>query len=130
MGDLLPTLNLGSGRTVKSVAAGGCALLDNRTLKCWGYNGNGELADGDTVLDRGLHAGDMGDNLPTARLGVGRTVKAFARGSATCAILDNDDVKCWGGNTYGQLGQGDKNSRGGAPSSVGDNLLPVKLLGP
>ena len=41
MGDSLPVVNVGTGRTVKKVSAGSnstCAILDNDTLKCWGYN--------------------------------------------------------------------------------------------
>ena len=39
----------------------------------------------------------MGDNLPTVDLGTGRTAKAISAGRyATCAILDDDSVKCWG----------------------------------
>jgi len=38
---LLPTVNLGTGRTATAIAAGyyhSCALLDNASVKCWGYN--------------------------------------------------------------------------------------------
>jgi Regulator of chromosome condensation (RCC1) repeat len=35
------------------------------------------------------------------------------RGEHTCAILDDNRVKCWGYNSYGQLGLGDDvNSHG------------------
>ena len=61
----------------------------------------------------------MGDNsgemavLPTVNLGTGRTTTAIsAGGSHSCALLDNASVKCWGGNTYGQLGIGNTNHRG------------------
>ncbi len=42
---------------------GPCAALDNRTLKCWGFNMFGQLGLGD-ALDRGLAEGEMGDDLP------------------------------------------------------------------
>lgn len=38
MGDNLPYVNVGTGRTVVQVSAGGahvCALLDNGKIKCW-----------------------------------------------------------------------------------------------
>ena len=65
-GDSLPTVNLGSGRSVKKLALGanhGCALLDNDTLKCWGFNMSGQLGLGDTS-GRGSAGGQMGDSLP------------------------------------------------------------------
>ena len=40
MGDNLPYVDLGSGRTVLSISLGdyfSCALLDNHKAKCWGY---------------------------------------------------------------------------------------------
>ncbi len=39
MGDNLPAVDLGTGRTATAIAAGGyhtCALLDDGTVKCWG----------------------------------------------------------------------------------------------
>lgn len=35
----------------------------------------------------------------------------------TCALLDDGDVACWGGNSYGELGNGDRTGRG-APTRV------------
>ena len=36
-------------------------------MKCWGYNGQGQCGYGDTI-NRGMAAGDMGDNLPIVDL--------------------------------------------------------------
>ena len=75
MGDNLPTVDLGTNRTATAITAGGfhtCALLDNNTA-CWGDNFNGQLGLGDTT-DRGTASGQMGDNLPTVRLGRDRLV--------------------------------------------------------
>jgi alpha-tubulin suppressor-like RCC1 family protein len=52
MGANLPFVNLGTGRTVKQVAAGwvhACAILDNNALKCWGHGNFGKLGLGDTL---------------------------------------------------------------------------------
>ena len=63
--------------------------------------------DGD-IEDRGDDPGEMGDSLPAVDLGTDRTAKALAAGWAhTCALLDDDSVKCWGNNESGQLGLGD-----------------------
>ncbi|MSZ04551.1 MAG: hypothetical protein F2700_08855 [Actinobacteria bacterium] len=130
MGDDLPTVDLGTGRTALALTSGRdhtCALLDNHTVKCWGLNEIGELGYGDTD-NRGDNASEMGDNLPTVDLGTGRTAKAINAGMwHTCAILDNDTVKCWGKNDHGELGLGDTSHRGDNASEMGDNLPTVDL---
>ena len=99
MGDSLPTVALGTGRTAVAITAGNyhtCALLDDGSVKCWGYNDYGQLGLGDTA-DRGVGAGEMGDSLPAVALGTGRTAVAITSGSYhTCALLDDASVKCWG----------------------------------
>ena len=130
MGDNLPTVDLGTGRTAIAIASGGlhtCALLDNLSVKCWGYNNRGQLGLGDTN-QRGDASDEMGDNLPAVDLGTGRTAIAIsASGYHTCALLDNKSVKCWGTNFNGRLGQGDTNHRGDASGEMGDNLPTVDL---
>jgi hypothetical protein len=40
-------------------------------------------------------------------LGAGRTAKAVSTGSShTCALLDDDTLKCWGDNSNGRVGVG------------------------
>ena len=109
MGDNLPVVDLGTGRTAKAIAAGDyhtCAILDNASIKCWGANASGQLGIGDT-RNRGDESSDMGDTLPAVDLGSGRTAKVIvAGGSHTCTILDDSSIKCWGENDQGQLGLG------------------------
>jgi alpha-tubulin suppressor-like RCC1 family protein len=130
MGDSLPTVALGTGRTAVVIDAGAkhtCAILDDGTVKCWGDNGSGRLGLGDTAK-RGDAAGEMGDSLPAVALGTGRTVVAISVGDAhTCAILDDGTVKCWGDNGSGRLGLGDTAKRGDAAGEMGDNLPAVAL---
>jgi cysteine-rich repeat protein len=131
VGPNLPVVDLGSGRTAKVASTHiltTCAILDNDSLKCWGYNGYGQLGQGDT-LNRGYTSGQMGDALPAINLGTGRRAKAVAVGGYhTCAILDDDSLKCWGYNLYGTLGLGDTLNRGDSGSEMGD-ALPVVNLG-
>jgi alpha-tubulin suppressor-like RCC1 family protein len=130
MGDALPVVNLGTGRTAKSISLGyehTCALLDNNQIKCWGYNDFGQLGLGDIAF-RGDDNGEMGDALPTVSLGTGRSAKSVSAGEhATCAVLDNNQLKCWGDNWRGELGLGDYLHRGIAPNEMGDYLPYVNL---
>ena len=107
MGDNLTVANLGTGRTATAIAAGtfhSCAVLDNGSVKCWGYNNYGQLGI-DNTTTMGDDSGEMGDNLPAVDLGTGRTATAISAGAShSCALLDNGAVKCWGYNYYGQLG--------------------------
>ena len=100
-----------------SVAFGnhyGCAIHDAGSLKCWGKNGYGQVGDG-TTTDR---------NAPVAiSLGTGRTAEAVAvHGAHTCAILDDDSVKCWGDDTWGDLGNGAGVTHSTSPPSTSVNF--------
>ena len=126
----LPTLNLGTGRTLKTMGIGewhACAVLDDASVKCWGYNGQGLLGLGD-MIPRGNAPDQMGDNLPAVDLGTGRTGLTMTAGiNHTCALLDNHQVKCWGQGKNGCPGYEDGNDRGDDPGEMGDNLPYVNL---
>jgi len=130
LSDALPVVNLGTGRTAKSLAAGRfhtCAVLDNGFVKCWGRNAFGALGLGDTA-SRGDEAGEMGDKLIPSILGTGKTAKAIAAGGYhTCAVLNDDTLKCWGSNADGELGLGDTLARGDSVGEMGDALSVVDL---
>jgi len=100
-----------------------CAVLDDGNVVCKGAGFAGELGrdpSGDYPMPVAGYA--------PVNLGTGRTASEVALGDAhTCALLDNGDVKCWGANNYGQLGQGDTTSRGMLPGSMGDALSAIPL---
>ena len=119
-------VDFGSGHTAKAITAGGghsCAILEDDTVRCWGYNTNGQLGYGNTAAV--LSPSTVGP----VNLADGRTAKAISAGDThTCAILDDNSVRCWGLNDVGQLGTGNT-------TSIGDNeppgaVAPVDLGGP
>jgi hypothetical protein len=125
-------IDLGAGRTAIDVAPGAnhaCAVLDDGTVKCWGSNPQGQLGLGDAT-DRATPPAAPID------LGAGRTAKAITAGRAfTCALLDNDRIKCWGANNNtisdsgigGELCIGGTAHIGDGPNEMGDNLPFAKL---
>lgn len=130
MGDNLPAVNLGSGRTALELSIGAshtCARLDNHTVKCWGSKTNGRLGF-PSDQDIGDNLDEMGDSLPAVDLGTNQAVLEIHSGSSyNCVRLYDDTIKCWGNNSFGQLGQGDKEARGDDEGEMGDNLPTVDI---
>jgi len=130
MGDKLPFVNLGMGLTVKQVDVGGyhsCAILNDDTVKCWGYAYQGQLGYGNRSA-QGNGSDEVGDKLLAVDLGTGETARQIALGERhSCALLNSGQVKCWGQNNLGQLGQGNTTKRGDTADEMGDKLLPIKL---
>lgn len=131
MGAALPAVSLSTTQAATQIVAGGahtCALLADGSVKCWGLNDSGQLGQG-SHFNRGDDAMEMGTSLSPIQLGSGRTAKRISAGySHTCALLDNDTIKCWGRNDYGQLGLGDYHDRGDEPGEMG-NTLPTVSFG-
>jgi alpha-tubulin suppressor-like RCC1 family protein len=91
---------------VKALALGAehsCALLDSGTVRCWGDNALHQLGDGTTTAH------------PTAVDVAGLTgvqTISSAHGAHTCAMLSDGEVRCWGANRLGELGDGTLDNRG------------------
>jgi hypothetical protein len=103
-GAFRPSALVDFGGGLKALALGGsggghtCAILDDGSLKCWGNNGSGQLGLGDRTF-HGRARGEMGSNLPAVDLGAGRrAVQVVGGGDHSCALLDDNSVKCWGSN--------------------------------
>ncbi len=99
---------------VKTMAVGmynTCAILTDGTLECWGRNHRGQVGAGDT---------NDYDTPQDISVGSGRTAKTVRIGLFNiCAILDDNSLKCWGDNQYGQVGIGNTTSPQSAPQTVG-----------
>lgn len=107
------------GLGVMALAMGGshtCVLTTSGTVRCWGSGSSGRLGYGNTTT--------IGDNETPSSAGdvsLGGTAVGIAAGLAhTCAIISDGTVRCWGDNTYGQLGLGHT-------TAIGDNEVPSSV---
>ncbi|MDA8843855.1 putative Ig domain-containing protein, partial [Euryarchaeota archaeon] len=96
-------VELPTGRTAVSIVAGkehSCALLDNRSVMCWGLGSSGQLGNGATNV--------VSNPVPVyVDLPIGRdALMISAAYQHTCAVLDNSSTYCWGVDNRGQLGNG------------------------
>jgi alpha-tubulin suppressor-like RCC1 family protein len=112
--------------TVTAGSAHACALTATGELWCWGDNARGQLGAGDS-LRRGSSLEDP--PLVAVDLAAGELRGVSAGGSHTCAWLDDGSVRCWGGNSNGELGLRDREDRGDEPGELG-TALPVVDFGP
>lgn len=100
----LPVRVVGLPGPVANVAAGRdstCALLENRSVWCWGGNSSGQLGDGTIDILDGPH--------PTPAPVTGITNAAVLSGSdrTYCTVGYDPTTRCWGDNSHGEVGNPD-----------------------
>lgn len=74
-----------------------CAMTNAGSVHCWSYGDRGQLGVGEFV--RNKH-----DKAPVIDLG--KAVHMDVGSNFACAVIDDGNVKCWGWNNRGQLGDG------------------------
>ena len=111
--DPAPVVGLGSGVSdISLTASHACALLQTGTLRCWGYNQNGQLGNGSARNSSNAPV-DVSNLTGVTAIGTGT--------NHTCAIASGQRY-CWGWNNngMGQLGN----------EEVGDeSYVPVAVIG-
>ena len=106
------TLTVGI-RGVTGVSAGTnhtCALVDDGTVDCWGWDGDGQL--GGTP--------ELRSSSPAPVPGVTDATEVSAGWDRSCALLVGGTVDCWGAGSAGQLGNG----------AATNSSVPVAVSGP
>lgn len=108
-GTSAPAVNFNSEIPVKLSAGGDttCAIAASGRAFCWGRNNVGQVGDGTLVVR----------STPTPVSITDEVVMEVAQGGGhACARLATGAVRCWGGNTSGQLGP--LAAASGAPTPV------------
>jgi alpha-tubulin suppressor-like RCC1 family protein len=80
-----------------------CAVLADRTVSCWGRNNVGQLGDGMMAM--------AGRSTPAPVTGLMNVRQVELGGEFSCALLFDGTVRCWGGNTSSQIGDGTATTR-------------------
>ncbi len=103
----------GFGSSATAVAANGvttCARTTAGGVKCWGANGNGQLGNNSNT----------DSHVPADVTELGSGVASIAAGvDYNCALMTGGNVKCWGQNNHGQLGN----------NATVNSLVPVDVTG-
>ena len=98
-----------------------CAVTTTGTVKCWGENEDGQLGNGEHRFM--LHA-----TMPVDAFGLfGKVISVGAGNNFACALIDSGGVRCWGSNSYGQIGDGTEQDRD-TPTSVYGLESPITAI--
>jgi alpha-tubulin suppressor-like RCC1 family protein len=110
---LSPTAVPGLGNGVTAISAGyyfTCAI-QNGAAKCWGWGRYGQLGTGGSNTDAAA---------PQAVANATTGVTSIAAGGYHACAVISGNVKCWGSNAFGELGDGTQNARN-YPSALLNN---------
>ena len=106
-----------------------CALLEDGTVRCWGWGSDGRLGRGDGSEE------SIGDdepviNLDPVDLGGALAVDIASGAGHTCVLLDTHEVLCWGRNASSEVGNGTSEPVGDdeTPGDVGPVILDGDVI--
>jgi alpha-tubulin suppressor-like RCC1 family protein len=88
-------------------------------VKCWGYNKFGELGNGSRVNSA----------VPVSVNGLSSPVTAIVTGfNHACVLVANGTMRCWGGNTTGNVGEGYVYDISGHPVEIKNIHEPIRSM--
>lgn len=102
--------NVVEAKKLSATNLNACAALSNGKVNCWGDNANGNLGS-----DTGS---DTASGVEVPRVAAIASLDSSLSFSApqnthTCAVRNSGLITCWGDNSYGQLGSGNKEAQSG-----------------
>ena len=92
-----------------------CALLSDGTVRCWGWNEDGDLGDGTQMIS----------STPMVVFGLSGASAIAMTDQTACALVSSGNVVCWGDNSLGQLGSAVR----GSPTCSPCSTTPVNVSG-
>jgi alpha-tubulin suppressor-like RCC1 family protein len=110
-----------------------CAILDDLSLACWGFNDGGQVGVGREASDTST----QGDHTyafalqPRRVEGLSQVAQVSASWQTTCALTCDGAVYCWGANAMGVFGK-DSPKSSSSPIRVeglGDDVVEVRSGG-
>ena len=91
-----------------SSAAHTCALMADRTVRCWGWGTVGQLGHGQFASSA----------TPVQVLGLTQVQRIAVGGSHSCAVLADHTARCWGHGSSQQLADGPQATNFATPNPV------------
>ncbi|MDW8363442.1 MAG: hypothetical protein RMK74_13665 [Myxococcales bacterium] len=116
----VPVMGLSAALAIAGGGEHSCARDTSGRLHCWGNNVHGQIGDGTTMrrLTPVLVSGISGT--PTfVDLGIFHS----------CSLFSGGVVRCWGGNAYGQIGDGTTTSRSMPTVTIGSGVTALAAGG-
>lgn len=112
---------LPAGLRFVDVTAGetfGCAVADDANLYCWGSDSNGQSGDGDGPAN----PSPVAVPVPAGETGWARVAAGSLQ---VCGVTVAGNLYCWGGNSYGQVGDGNWNTPMPFVTAVDTSAVPA-----
>lgn len=89
----VPVSGLSKAVSIQAGFRSTCALLPDGTVQCWGDNAQGQLGNGTTTNSLTPVSVLVAEGQPLTGV---KALSSGALSNATCALLANGGVKCWG----------------------------------